>query len=167
MVTLALKTRRRVLVLLNAALLAFIALAIAWAAMAQPQQKKIAVAKVQTRPADVEKSETNIKPLSFYLSIVKKPLRKSFVDAPKAATTPIVSAARKASFRANLIGTAIDEGGMYAIFLSNSGEETLVTIGETIEGAELIKVEDHSATLKLNNELMVLELPKVQFGFEE
>lgn len=166
MVAWSLQTRRRLVVLLNVVLLVSIGGLLCGSVTTSPAPRESASKPDEAkRPSPVKPIPP--KPLSFYLAAARVPLRRPLVDPPAPSKPlPEKTVIQKTSLRAKLTGTIIDAEHAYGIFINAAGEEIPLTVGETIDGAELVQVKSHSATLKYRNTMVLLELPREEDLFK-
>lgn len=95
-------------------------------------------------------------PLEDYTVICKRPLRRPLYD-PKPQPEP---EPEKPKLNLTLLGTAVEPGFTYAMFQTSGREQKLVTVGQTIEGAELQAVRNGEADLLFHGETVTLKMEK-------
>lgn len=66
----------------------------------------------------------------------------------------------KPVLKAKLVGTVLEPGFTYAIFTDASGKQTLVPVGQSIEGAEVLEIADGKAVVKFCGETITLMAQK-------
>ena len=154
MVGTQLRTRRRLLWALNAALLLGIAAA-AWGLSRMPL--RIPTDASETRATDPKAdadARARIDPLDEYAAIHARPLRKPLYD-PK----PLVIQEEpkpKPKYTATLVGTMVEPGFTFATFRTRDGAEELVEVGGTIAGAKLLEVSPSEARIEFHGETLPL-----------
>lgn len=94
-----------------------------------------------------------------YAVIYQTDLRKPLFDP-----TPVVAAPAapppKPRLEAVLTGTAVDPGSTFGIFRTKSGDTRLVEVGQSVDGAEVIGIEEGKATVKFHGDILVLTVGK-------
>jgi hypothetical protein len=92
--------------------------------------------------------------LQAYTTTLERHLRRPLYDPePIVQETPPPP---KPVLQARLLGTVLEPGFTYAIFRDASGEQKFVSAGQSIEGAEIMSIEDGQATVRFNGESVVL-----------
>ena len=144
------RTRRRALWLLNAVLVGGIAATLAWATA------------VPVRTAPMDKTLTNPQtggngdhPASRGKvenrdELLARDLRKPLYD-PKPITVE-VKPKPKPPLTLTLTGTAVDPGFVAAFLRTPRGQTHIVAVGESLEGAKVLKIAANSATLLWHGE---------------
>jgi hypothetical protein len=147
------------LFLVNAALGAAL-VAIAAAAFFPPGDIRGEAGRQRRRAAQVSGGEERLGPLESYAGVWQRPLRKPLFDPPppKAEVKPPPPAPPPPTF--HLIATAIEPGAGFAIFRTAGGELRTVSVGESIEGAELIGITENSATVRIGGRPQTLTREK-------
>jgi type II secretory pathway component PulC len=146
------KDQRRVLFIAAAILAAGAAGVVASAALlpldvgglASPSGKKALAA---TQPA--RKAES----LGAYAVIYQRDLRKPLFD-PEAAK---VEAPKPPPLTVTLKGTVVEDGFSYAILRNKGGEEKLLKVGDSLEGAEVVSIEQGEATVHFYGQTITLK----------
>jgi hypothetical protein len=159
MVAMTHRQRRRLLILANAAFAAVIA-ACAWGALWVPLD---AADGQPARPAGrgqarSEHGAAGVGPLSTYSGIYARPLRKPLYD-PKPVEI-VKLAAPEAKLTAVLAGTMTEPGFTYAIFRVPGGEEKVVPVGQSIEGAEVLEIVHGSVKVRFHGKEMTIQVQK-------
>lgn len=156
MVAWSTKTRRRLLWAANLSLLAAtvastLVLAISPLATNGPARKNSPdESRVNLEP------KHGVRPLEEYVVIYGRDFRKPLYDIkPTPPTEP-----PKPKLTLTLTGTAVEPGYTFATFQTGSGESKLVGLGETIAGAEVVKITADSVTVSFNGELITLKVSK-------
>lgn len=153
-----LRQRKHVLWTLNAALAA--ALAVCVAALAfSPLDAGPADAGNRGRPTTGPKDEQHkTGPMSAYAGIYRRDLRKPLYDVKPA---PVVKPAKpKPRMTVTLVGTALEPGFTYGMFRTKSGATKFVSVGETIEGVEVLEISEGSAKVRFAGEVLTLKTSK-------
>jgi len=152
MVRFALRTRRRMLTVLNVALAVVIVAAVAYAAVLPPSPDPPRRAqRVASRPAS-QPSAAALKPLGDYAVIYARDLRRPLFDPEVAA--PAVPKRPELSFK--LVGVVVEPGFTYGIFRTRSGRDKLASVGQEVEGAEVLAVEQGAAKVRFHDETITL-----------
>lgn len=151
-----LKSKKRLLILLNGVLAAasvIVAAAAIWLPLPGSEQ---AVRPPVDDAGDETMSvtETGIGTVS-YAVIHQTDLRKPLFDpAPVAAAPP--APPPKPKLEAVLTGTAVDPGSTFGIFRTRAGDTRLVEVGQVVDGAEVIGIEEGKATVRFHGDILVL-----------
>jgi hypothetical protein len=103
----------------------------------------------QERPAP-----DRVEPLSAFAGIYARDLRPPLFDAPTPQPTTSVAVPR---LTVRLTGTIVEQGHGCGVFRTATGQSKVIAIGETIEGAELVSVEDGLATLRHRGTLVTIK----------
>ncbi|MBN1941692.1 MAG: hypothetical protein JW849_00190 [Phycisphaerae bacterium] len=103
-----------------------------------------------------EAMQTTIKPLKNYDIIFARDLRKPLYD-PKPVNV-VKTPPPKPPLTVDLLGTVLEDGFTYAILKNRSGKTSFVPIGESLDGAEVTKIEKNSATVSFHGESIVLKV---------
>jgi hypothetical protein len=101
--------------------------------------------------------------LEAFEQVWDKPLRAPLVDAPPAtqpSVAPAVASAPPPLFR--LAGTIVEHGHNYALLITPNGQVDLKAVGEKSGAADVDAVTDGSVTLRIDGQLVTLEMPKPQ-----
>lgn len=148
--------QKRLLLLLNLALAGGLAATVALALampLDEPPSAGTAGKTPSTAPATIQK----LRPRSDYAVIYQKSLRPPLYDAAaSAAPTP--------QLNLKLIGTMLEPDFTRGLFVTASGEQKLVAVGESVDGAEVLAVKDGSATVKYAGQEIVLKVQKKEEG---
>jgi hypothetical protein len=107
--------------------------------------------------AKADPSVKKMVPLERYAVVYERDLRKPLFDP--AVVRPPDSSKPKRKLTVTLVGTAVDPGLTYGIFRDSHGKTVLARIGQKIEDAEVVSVEEGSATVKFDGETITLSLP--------
>lgn len=106
--------------------------------------------------AQVEELSSTIKSLKEYDVIYARDLRKPLYDPKpvKVVKTP----PPKPQLTVSLVGTVLEDGFTYAILKNRSGKTSFVSIGESLDGAEVSKIEKDSVTVTFSGDSIVLKV---------
>ncbi len=147
------RDRRRLLILVNAAFVTVLAWC-AWTLLAPldtgtPEGGSGAGQKTSTMHDTREAG-----PLVSYASIYTRPLRKPLYDP----TPRAVVAAKKAEpkFPGVLTGTIIEPGFTFATFRVPGGDEKVVPVGQTVEGAEVLAIIQGEVRIRFHDKEITL-----------
>lgn len=155
MVTISLLARKRILVTVNAALAAGILACIVLTVLLPAKVEKVESPK--DRDISVNRQESRqVGPLKAYAVIYRRDLRKPLFD-PK-PVIPLTIEPPRPKLAVRLVGTAVEPGFTYGLFRTKSGRTELVSVGQKIEGAEVVSVGDGTATVKFAGELITLKV---------
>jgi hypothetical protein len=96
------------------------------------------------------------RPLESYAVIYRMDFQRPLVDsaAGPAAVKPTVT----------LVGTVIQPGFTYAMLKNKAGETKWVSVGQTLDGAEVVEIAEDSATVKFAGTVIVLKIQKEGTG---
>lgn len=104
----------------------------------------------------VKELPSTTKPLKEYGVIFARDLRTPLYD-PKPVEV-VKAPPPKPQLTVDLVGTVLEDGFTYAILKNRSGKTSFVSIGESLDGAEVTKIEKDSATVKFSGESIVLKV---------
>ena len=157
-----LRKRRRMLIMVNLLLLACLA-AIGYALVLTPIDEPVeqqVSGKKTIELSDI--MDTAAEPLSAYAAIYKRELRKPLFDPKPAAVAKARTKAPppKPKLTITLTGTVIEPGFTYAMLRGKSGEVKFVSIGQTLDNAEVTAVTANSATVKFHGDSITLKVNK-------
>jgi len=157
-VTVSLRTSKRLLTALSVALAAATA-AVVWALLCLP----LAVEDPRTQAASPATDETPTakaprRHLSDYAVVYERNLL-----APLHDPAPAPVAKREApppKLEATLEGTAVEPGFTYALVRTKDGKTRFVSVGQTVAGAEVVAIGNGQATFSLGGRRVVLKVEK-------
>ena len=139
----------------NAALAAGIALTLAWAIwpgeLPDPSHGQM-LGRAAGQAAH-EESETFC---GDYSAIYQADLRAPLFDAPPVQMPPASAPAVVVPVR--LLGTIVEEGFSYAMLRGAGGESRTASIGETVDGVEILSIAASSATVRYSGQTMTLKV---------
>lgn len=158
MVNMRVRDQKRLLWMLNLALGLGVALS-AYALGVRPLSVREPLPAQGTLAPHQTSRQKPLQPLTAYAVISSRNLRKPLFDLE-----PAVEAASKPKLNLTLTGTVIDPGLICALLRDGSGQTKLVSVGESIGGAQLMAVTEDSATLQYGGELVTLKLQKPEGG---
>lgn len=93
--------------------------------------------------------------MASYASIYTRPLRKPLYDPTPGA---IVAAAKaEPKFTGVLTGTIIEPGFTFATFRVPGGEEKVVPVGQSVEGAEVLAITQGEVRIRFNDKEITLK----------
>lgn len=161
MTAMNLRQRRRLLILVNAALAAA-AVACAFSlALAPLEIPDPSSSSDKPMGAAANDSNAPLRPLAWYAVIHGRDLRKPLYDPkPIVIVKPPPKPKPKPKLTVRLMGTAVEPGFTYGLFRTKSGKDSLVSVGESIEGAEVVSIADGSATVRFHGEMITLRVQK-------
>lgn len=142
------RSQKRLLWAVNLAMLAGLACSVAWemAPLEQASPPKAAgprrVAPAAARP--------RVGPLEDYAVIYRQDLRRPLVDAPLVPTQPV------APPPIHLTGTAVDADSSVAFFRTSKGEARMASVGDTVEGVEVVEIKADLAKVKFNGQTFTM-----------
>jgi hypothetical protein len=148
------RQRQQILLAANAALLLGIGLSILW--MLQAPQVTPGGPGGRNNPSGHSPGSgfgSDVGPLSRYTLIYARDFTRPVIDV--VVKTP-PKPKPKPTFK--LVGTAMDPGFTYGLFRTQNGETKIVSIGESIEGAEVLEIFKDKAELKFHGEVLTLEV---------
>ncbi len=148
------RDRRRLLILANAAFVAMLAWC-AWALFAPLDLDTSEGGPRTSKRSHGQHGTQETGPLASYASIYTRPLRKPLYDlTPKA-----IVAAKKAEpkFPGVLTGTIIEPGFTFATFRVPGGDEKVVPVGETVEGAEVLAITQGEVRIRFHDKEITLK----------
>ena len=104
-------------------------------------------------------------PLADYAVIWQKNFRPP-PPAPQQASAPggqsLSAPPGRHLLSITLVGTASDATAPYGLFRESSGQVRCIGVGQTIGGAEVVRISDGSATVKFGGETITLTVVKNQ-----
>ena len=159
MVTLTLRQRRRILILVNVALVAAIAGAVCGLTLIPlgVPDPDASARTPRTQPAAASRGD-GLASLEGYSVIHRRDVRKPL--HPRVKVDPLPPPRPK--LQLTLTGTVGAPGAMSGIFVDKSGRPKLVSAGESIGGAEVMAVSADSAVVKFHGETITLPVKKVK-----
>ena len=158
----ALRKRRRMLIVVNLLLLAGLA-ATGYAIVLMPIDEP--VERQAPGEKDAELSEIMVpaaEPLSAYTAIYQRELRKPLFDRKLTAVARVKAPPPKPKpkLTVTLTGTVIEPGFTYAMLRGKSGQVKFVSVGQTLDKAEVTAVTANSATVKFHGDSITLKVNK-------
>jgi hypothetical protein len=108
-------------------------------------------------PRQEQPAPDRVEPLSAFAAIYARSLRPPLFDAP-AAAQPASAAPAAPRLAVSLTGTVVERGHGCGVFRIASGQSKVIAVGEKIEGAELVAIEDGLATLRHRGTLVTLKV---------
>jgi len=105
---------------------------------------------VKSAPATNPSGSSKLGPRNEYAVIYRKSLRGALYAA--AVSSPKLSV--------KLVGTMMDPDFTCGVFVNRSGEQTMVSVGQTIDGAQVVAIHDGSVTLQYGDQTIVLTVQK-------
>lgn len=154
---LSIRTKRRLLLAANTAMAIAVVACIGWCfippdiSSQNPSQSR--TAGITANP--VEKTPP---PPEEYAAIYSRDLRKPVFDIKP--PDPIKVEPPKPKFKATLTGTVLEPGFTYALFRTSSGDDKLVSVGQSIEDAEVTAIESETVTLNFHGDVLKLTVKK-------
>ena len=88
-------------------------------------------------------------------------LRRPLVDAPRATDASIEQSAGS-SLPVRLVGTIVDPARPRGIFVTMLGQMELRGVGEKAGGAEVLRIDERSATLSVAGQPVTIKLEKLE-----
>ena len=117
--------------------------------------KADATAGAATRPSTTP-------PLESFAAAWSRNLRQPLEDTRRA--TPAAAQVAAGNLSVRLVGTIFDPSRPRAIFLTQLGQMELRGVGEKAGGAEILKIDERSATLSISGQPVTLKVEKVEFN---
>jgi hypothetical protein len=151
-----LRTRSRWLLLLNVALaggMVAVVACLAWLPLAEYRAGGDA-GKPRAGQAGPGKATG---PAGNCAVIYETNLRKPLFDPAPVVAQP-VAPPPPPKLEVILTGTAVDPGSTYGLFKLKTGEVKLVSVGELVEGAEVLAIDERSATVKHFGQTITLKV---------
>ena len=93
--------------------------------------------------------------LNAFASAYQRDLRRPLFDPEIVPTPP----QKRPPLSLTLLGTAVEDGHAQGVFRDKSGRTRLATVGESLEGAEILSIDDGSALVKFLGETIRLSVP--------
>jgi hypothetical protein len=144
------RTRRRALWALNALLLGGIAATVAWAATVPVRTPPLSETTTTQPAGDGSAHRAARRKAEYREQLLARDLRKPLYD-PKPVEV-VVQPKPKPPLTLTLTGTAVDPGFTAAFLRTRRGETHIVAVGESLDGAKVLKVTADSATLLWHEE---------------
>ena len=151
------RSRKRLLIFLNVALAAALVGVPAALLLAPPGGDRGGGGKAEANSHSAAAGQA-LRPLNSYEAIYRRDLRKPLFDPVVVAEVKAPPPKPKLTIR--LTGTAVEPGFSYAMFRTAGGQDKLVSVGQTLEGAELTEIRSDGATVRFNDELLQLAIEK-------
>jgi len=160
MVTMTLRTQRRLL-WTAAALLALASAGAGAGFVLWPLEPLASASGPAAAAADApEETSSDASPLSAYAVIYERDLQRPLFDpkpvAPKKKPPPEPTV--------TLVGTVIAPGAARAVLKTKGGQIKMATIGQTVDGAEVLEVTVDSATIRFAGHTHTLAIQKKAGG---
>ncbi len=95
-------------------------------------------------------------PLSAYAVIYEADLQRPLYDPGPVAAKP----APPPKPTITLVGTVIEEGFTYALLKTRAGQVKMASVGQTVDGAEVVGIAADSATIRFAGRTHVLTMQK-------
>ena len=144
----------------NAAAVLLIAGSVACVVVALAMPPVVAVPEnSEPRKASRVNFEAGLLSPDQYEAIYKKDIRRPLYDPPPVVVPPPV-APPPPPLTLQLMGTVLEPGFEYAIIRTGAGQEKLMTLGETLDGAELLRVDEITATVRFAGQERTLKVQK-------
>lgn len=156
MVAMSSRARKRLLLAANAILAIAIVACVCLCVLLPPRVKNAKFSPKDKTLSAGNKAMGRVGPLELYAVIYERDIRKPLFDPKPIRTVKVEPPKPKLTIR--LIGTAVEPGFTYGLFRTKSGESKLVSIGQTIGGAEVTAVGEGTATVKFHGELITLKV---------
>ena len=96
--------------------------------------------------------------LADYAAIYQRDLRRPLFDPRLVEVVVKPPPAPKPTF--TLTGTVTEPGFTYALFRTRAGETKLVSVGESVEGAEVLAIGENAATVSFAGQTLELTVQK-------
>lgn len=144
------RARRRVLWLLNAVLVGGIAATMAWATTVPVRTPPMDKTPINPKTGDSDDHPASRGKVENRDELLARDLRKPLYD-PKPIKVE-VKPKPKPPLTLSLTGTAVDPGFVAAFLRTRRGETHIVAVGESLEGAKVLKVTATGATLLWHGE---------------
>lgn len=112
---------------------------------------------INTRPT-TQPDYTTLQPLQSYAGIYKRDLRKPLYDPKPKAVIKVAPVKPKLTIQ--LLGTVVEPGFTYAILKDSKGKTKFVSVGQSLDGAELKSISAKSITVIFNGEEQILSTKK-------
>jgi hypothetical protein len=104
---------------------------------------------------NMETASRGVRPISEYAAIWKHELRRPLYDPE---VKPVIAAPPpKPSLTVQLVGTVIEEGFTYAILQGKGGKTEFVSVGQSLDGAEVTGIEKDCVHLKFCGDVVTLK----------
>jgi hypothetical protein len=98
--------------------------------------------------------------LSAYACLWEKDLQRPLYDPAPAVAKPKPPPVPGVT----LVGTVIEEGFTYALLKTKAGQVKMVSVGQTVEGAQVLVITANSTTIRLGGHEHVLKIEKETKG---
>ena len=150
------RSRKRLLLAANAALAAAVLASVSVPAIL-PLAGADATGIADTQPRAVG-NQIDRKPesLSAYAAIYQRDLRRPLFDlrpAPEVKPEP-----KKPQLTLRLMGTAVEPGHTYAFFRITTGQVKMLTVGQAVDGAEVLAIEEGMAKVSFDGQVVTLKV---------
>lgn len=142
------------------ALLASVAV-LAWAAFA-PMSMPSSDAESNGGATTAASRPAQTPPLATFATAWSRDLRQPLDDAPRSA--PAAAQAATSSLSVRLVGTIVDPVRPRGIFMTQLGQMELRGVGDKAGGAEILKIDERSATVSVSGQPVVIKLEKIEFA---
>ena len=99
-------------------------------------------------------------PLAGFAAAWGRNLRQSLADVPNSA--PAAAETAISNLPVRLVGTIVDTARPRGIFMTQLGQMELRGVGEKTGGAEILRIEERSATLSIAGQSVTLKVEKME-----
>ena len=107
----------------------------------------------KARPAAAQQADVvQARPPSDYAVIYRTDLRQPLFDAP-VSTAPAVAPV----LPLRLAGVFVETGHSYALFRTLTGDQKMLSVGESFEGVEVTAIDATSASVKFSGQTITLK----------
>ena len=151
-----LRTQRRLLWGLNAALALGVVACAAGLFLVPVERFDAEGATTSVGVAGVPAAPGEALPLSAYAVIHARNLQRPLYDPKPVVTKPPPPPKPTVT----LVGTVIEEGFTYALLKTKAGQVKMASVGQTVDGAEVVGIAADSATIRFVGRTHVLTMQK-------
>lgn len=107
------------------------------------------------------RADDALPPLSAFAPLWRLDLRRPLADVATPHADPTtVPAAEDPGLPIRLIGTVVEEGNSYAIFISADGRLQILKAGEQVDGIEVLEIAANAVKVRRDGQTLTLSRPK-------
>lgn len=103
---------------------------------------------------------TQVKSIKNYSAIYARALRESLVPVAPKNKMPVASSDQNKFLNMKLLGTVLEAGHTYGLFVGPDGKEKLIKAGQKFNNARIISINESLATLDYNGKSIFLKIIK-------
>jgi len=152
------QNRKRLLLAVNAVLLA--AIGVTCAVILMPIEEDSGPPSVRERPVVTPTDRPAVKPLSSYAAIYSRDVRQPLYDPEPKRVVKVKKP--EPTLRLKVTGTVVETGASYAFLRTARGEDRMASVGEVIDDATLLAITPEGVTVRFHGREIELTMDEKQ-----